>query len=660
MRILKINSLCGIKNQMYSAEQYVAGKKEDLISNGFFDVNSLFWSDIFSKKHVEELISLAVKRLKDDNSPKVKAVIEKPKSFIKTYIEALKVFNKPVTQQKLFECLETLEIICHIYTKIHFLPFKLTITEGFVHEQYSAKDLLDRCLLPFCNPYLSFIEKNIIPKIIEYSPDILVFSGKPNIASFAIAKIIREHNHKIFFIAAEHESDYYSFNKIKSLLVTNTAFFSVYDCVILGDYSKTINKIETVLLKGDIDLFSSIPEIIYRSNNKNNIFLTGDDQQSLCDNSQISNLKEGVLNLKLFPRNHCYWNQCTFCGINSKYPQKENNWCLDAATTTISKLYKNGVKKIWLLDEAIPFDILVQLAQFLLSKKINILWHVRTRIEPQFIDDSIAKIFWDSGLRHILFGFESASTRVLREMNKYKFNFDYIDIAEKIVKTFGKQDIQVHFSTIIGFPTETTAEIEETAEFLNYMHNNYNNFSYNVNTFYLDIGSKMFKYWSNMGIHHLAFPCEPRFFLDNHLIWNSPINKNNLNSIQEQQEKIMSSQYSWYPNGSLLTKSEFFSFWEYSRYCLYSQKTQQIPCNYEIKNKCFSDFVSFSKIDNNSWLLYNLKNHHYVIGGYILNEILNAQKSCISINTVIEKYGGTYKQSIESLIQELTRADFFA
>lgn len=659
MRILKINPLCGIKNQMYSSEQYVDDKKEHLISNSFFDINSLFWSEFFSKKHVEEILSLADKRLKDDTSPKVKAVIENPKCFIRTYIEALEVFNKPVTQQNLFECLETLEIICHIYTKIHSTPFKLTITEGYIHEAFSSKDLLDRCLLPFCNPYLSFIEKSVIPKIIEYDPDILVFSGKPNIASFAIAKIIKEKKSKTFIIAAEHESDYYSFKKIKNLLATNTAFFSVYDCVILGDYSKTITKIEDALLKGDTNLFTYIPGIIYCVDNKKKIFITDDKQQSLFDDLQIPSTNDGVLNLKLFPLNHCYWNKCAFCGINSKYSQKENNWCLDFATTTISKLHENGVERMWLLDEAIPFDILLQLAKFILSKKINILWHVRTRIEPQFIDESIAKIFWDSGLRHILFGFESASTRILHKMNKYKFDFDYIDIAEKTVKTFEKQGIQVHFSTIIGFPTETTAEIAETAEFLKYMQTQYSNFSYNVNTFYLDIGSKLFKHWSTMGINHLAFPCEPEFFLDNHLIWNSATSENNLYAIQEEQEKIMSSQYSWYPNGALLSKSEFFSFWEYSRYCLYSSKTQLLPCSYGIKKKHFSDFVSFSKIDNDNWLLYNLKNHHYVVGGSILNEISNAERNCISIDTVTDNYEGTYKQTVESLIQKLTRTGFF-
>lgn len=74
MKILTVNSLCGVKNQLYCQDQYVEleGKK---IVNGFFDVNSLFWSTIFDIKNVTLLLERAQNELKDDNSPKVQALL---------------------------------------------------------------------------------------------------------------------------------------------------------------------------------------------------------------------------------------------------------------------------------------------------------------------------------------------------------------------------------------------------------------------------------------------------------------------------------------------------------------------------------------------------------------------------------------------------------
>ncbi len=186
MKTLIVNSLCGIKNQMYSSEQYVDSSRKHKITNGFFDINSLFWSEMFSPDHVKEIIYQAQKRLVNDNSPKTLAVINNPEQFYTTYLEALKSLHIPSSEQVLFQSLETLEIICCLFSKMYSKPFKLSIANGYIHSKFSAKDLLDMCLLQFCNPYLQFIETKVIPQIINYSPQILVLSGKPNIASFAM------------------------------------------------------------------------------------------------------------------------------------------------------------------------------------------------------------------------------------------------------------------------------------------------------------------------------------------------------------------------------------------------------------------------------------------------------------------------------------------
>jgi len=664
VRILKLNALCGVKNQMYSADQYViANNKIAHICNGFFDINSLFWSCIFDAEQVKKLLSVSKIRLKEDRSPKVLAALQKPELFLETYKEAIKALEVPVPEQILFQSLETLEIICYLHSKVYSNPFVLSISQGYIHSKFSALDLLDVCLLPFCNPYLSFIESKIIPEITEYHPDILLLMGKPNIASFAIGKIMRERNPKVFIVAAEYESDYYSLKKIKNLLAFNSAFFSVYHCVLINDTPNTVEAIKLILQEKNAANMSSIPGIIYSLDNGNTIFQTEECPEQPLPQA-ISYVRKGaVLNIKAFPQNHCYWNQCTFCGINSKYgSRKTQKWDVGSFIARLKTLYASGIRKIWLLDEAIPVSALRNFAEQLLSADMQIIWHTRTRIETQFIEEELVKLLKQSGLRHILFGFESASERILRLANKTTPNFRYLETAEKIVRAFTVHGIAVHFSAILGFPSETSEERRETQSFLKYMLKTYQGFSYNVNAFYLDVGSEMYRRWESFDISSLSFPCAPRYFLENYLDWNSAVSPNKFTKIQKEQESLMAEQYPWYPKGALLSPSAFFAFWEYSRYCLqteyFTANAFAAPpsMNRPIK---LSPMVCFDQIDVNLWQLYHLQNHHYVVGGSILRDLVNADNMGISFNKMISRYDSPYRQRAESLIQELSRMDFF-
>lgn len=648
---------------MYSADQYITANKKSSICNGFFDINSLFWSHIFSLDHVNELLSMSKTRLKEDCSPKVMSVLQKPELFLETYKEAIKALETPVTEQILFQSLETLEIICYLHSKVYSNPFVLTISQGYIHSKFSALDLLDVCLLPFCNPYLSFVESWIIPEIMDYHPNILLLMGKPNIASFAIGKILRERNPKIFIVACDYESDYYSLRKIKNLLASNNAFFSVYHCALMYDTPNTVETIKSILQEKGKAGISSIPGIIYSLDNGNTIFQTEECPERPLPQALPHVGKGFVLNIKAFPQNHCYWNRCTFCGINSKYGNGKNQiWDVGPFIAKLKTLYASGIRKIWLLDEAIPVDALRNFAEQLLSAGLDIMWHTRTRIEPQFIEVEFVKLLKQSGLKHILFGFESASDRILQLTNKTTRNFRYIETAEEIVRNFTACEIAVHFSAILGFPSETPEERKETQKFLKYMFNTYQGFSYNVNTFYLDVGSEMYRRWESFDISSLSYPCAPRFFLENYLDWNSTVSPNKFTKIQEERELLMAQQYPWYPKGALLSPSAFFSFWEYSRYCLQKEHFNanapitSLSLNQSIK---LSPMVCFNQIDANSWQLYHLQNHHYVIGGSILRDLVKADSIGINFNEMINQYDFPYRQRVESLIQELSRMDYF-
>lgn len=664
MRILTLNALCGIKNQLYCQDQYVDFEKKRNISNDFFDINSLFWSEILDIRHISDLIERAQNELKYDESPKIQAILKKPEIFFDTFFEALNVLKVPVSEKELFQGLETLEIICHLHTKLYSMPHKLTLSQGYVHSKFSALDMEKTCLLPFCNPYLTFINTQIIPPILDYQPELLILTGVPNLPAFAIAKLIKLKIPNIFIIAKDHESDYYSLQKIKNLLYKNTAFFSVYHCAVLSNYSDTIIRIKQWYLDRENNDINDIPGIIYSLDNGTNITRTVSESHFLLDDTlNIDNYHSfNVQNIKIFPQNHCYWNQCSFCGINSKYEILKNQiWDEKKAASRIKTLYQLGIKRFWLLDEAIPPKVLRTLATYIIQQDVHITWHIRMRIEPQLVDKSLIRLLLKAGLRHILFGFESACERILALMKKNNHNYDYLEIAEKLVHEFTSEGIQVHFSAILGFPTETEEERHETTDFLRYLQNTYTLFSYNLNSFYLDIGSKIYHRWEDFDILRLSFPCAPKYFLENHLDWNTAISPQHTDSIHKEQENVMEQQYPWYPKGALINPTVFFAFWEYSRYTLYESAMIRTKDEYYFHSEqliILSPKVSQCQLDSGIWMLYHLKSHHYVIGGSIILDLINADNNC-SFYEFINSYKGKYKKRAENLIIELTRKEFF-
>ena len=87
---------------MYCMQQYIDDNRNHEIQDGFFDINSLFWSKILSPDNVKKLLYIAGYRLKSDTSVKVRAVLQKPEKYFETYISALKALDNPVSEEVLF------------------------------------------------------------------------------------------------------------------------------------------------------------------------------------------------------------------------------------------------------------------------------------------------------------------------------------------------------------------------------------------------------------------------------------------------------------------------------------------------------------------------------------------------------------------------------
>ncbi len=622
-----------------------------LEDNNYIDANNLFWQEIFSEDSISKTLEYAQMRYRySSNTPiKIQITLANIEHFKANLNQALHFrLKKNTTQKKFWSCLETLEMFCKLYTFCYSLPFELSITEGFVHNTNSSEILNEYCLNRNLNPYLEFVEKRLLPIICECNPEIIWITGKLNIISFTIAQFMKMKNPNIFIALCDYKTDYYSLYKIRKLLSSNDIIFHFFDFVLLHDL-KYIREMIIKSIKNQLS-FKEIPGLLYK-NKKEKIEIN--DIPLGCeyiDNNDYSNLE-----LKLFPQNCCYWNKCTFCGINQKYSEFENNWNISKAIDLLKKYASYGIENIWLVDEAIPPSILKKILLEFKKNNLKFVWHLRTRIEPGLLDIELIDLLEQCGIKSLILGFESASKRILKLMNKTEHT-DYLEIAEKIVKEYTNREIHIHFPVLIGFPTETDEDREYSFKFVDYLHQTYPLFSYNINILELDISSKLYKNWEKYNIWRIEFPCLPKYFLGNSVTWNCDIEM--LDKIRTKQ---MHKQFPWFPKQSYININTFYSIWEHKRGILY-ESAKHVPVEYK---HIVTDFTYYSVSSNvilfqtasKEYCLYNYDLHNYILGGEIIFWIYNSILNSVEINDIVKRFNLS-ERIVINFLDDLLKLEF--
>ncbi len=650
MNIFKIGPISGIFNQFLSSKETINGK-HSYVENNYLDINSWFWSEQLKSDKIQECLNILSNRI-DEFPIKVQWALRNPHKFMDCFHkskESIKTLSPD--PQNFYYKIEILQLACTLIYYAETAPFYLDVSIGFRRGNDSSRELRENCLLPHSNPYLNFIQQKIIPEVKKHSPTFIWMFGQPNIATFAIASLLKQIFPKLQVGVTYHSSEYYSLNKITPLLEHNHDFFKIFDVVVLYDDSQTMMLLEDALHTGSD--FSTIPNLIYSPDAGHSIIKTSNIiQNSSLDYSFDSNNINHPLNIKLFPQNSCWWNKCNFCGINKKYYTSHKEWNIDYAISLIGTLIKKGFKYFWIIDEAIPVDTLSMIAQKILDNKWDISWHVRCRIEEKLTDAELCMKLKEAGLKSILLGFECASSRILQMMNKTAFPDTYLDVSERIVKQFNNRNISVHFPAIIGFPTETSIERAQTLTFLNYLRQTYSRFSYNINILELDISSQMYSKFEEYNISSIHYPCPPFSFIGNSVSWEM----RNTNELKKIQQEEMHNLFKWFPRQSFIEIDMFYRLMEHTRIpfwhdYLYEKESENyinVDTDYV---KCTDNLCLFYSNESDV-IIFNEDRMDYVQGGVFLNTIFELNDWC-SCKKLIHEFPLEFHEPATNLIQEL-------
>lgn len=675
MKKLYINNISGIYDELYNPGQI--NETCDIILNNHLNSNILFWKHILDENRINNLLNIVLQHddIQETYIPQILAVQANPDEFKKNVDMALeRITDQSISEKEFFRHIETLSILCTLYTKFEFSPFELRINEGLIPKYLSTKDISKIALHPIQNPYYKWIKKTLLPAIINYQPKLIYLEGKPSLFSLSLGKMIKRQDPNIHICITRHASEYYSLNKIDIFLKNNRYLFNMVDSIILEFFEHTEEMLEKSI-ENHTDL-RQINNIIYIEKNgkiaqnpyqkdaENKAFFQ--ERKVKFSNSYGISPKH-IMNVHIEPYKKCYWNKCSFCGINKKYHYLES-YAPDVLEYELNRLAKkiqtNRIKYIWFIDEALHPQVLSKIADFFIRMDLKILWQARCRIDSGLLETNLAERLFLSGLRELRLGLESGSMRILQRMKKFSGDFD-ISLVEKIVAHYDAKGISIHTPVIIGFPGEVRSDRQKTYSLLRHLKQKYPSYSFNINIFEMDISSPIYKDWENFDIKSITLPALPSEYIGNFALWESAAYDRYV--LEKERDQLMRELlYSWMPMDSITKPYIFYRLSENIRNTLIWKSNIQESGTTDFSENTANRFLKFSNhqvfmfIDEKQeYLVYQWKTHHYFRASMSFMKLYEQFKKTITINECIEllvKCGDSYtydkcRETVNKLIQ---------
>jgi hypothetical protein len=157
----------------------------------------------------------------------------------------------------------------------------------------------------------------------------------------------------------------------------------------------------------------------------------------------------------------CYYGTCTFCseifrkGFRMRRP--------DLVVEDMVKIYESsGIRHFQLWDSLAPPKTLKKVAEQIKARGLPFEWMAETKFEKPYLKEEMIRTLAEGGCTFLLFGFESASSKVLDLIDKGNDLHD-VDTILGHMKTHG---IRAGTSWFIGFPGETEREADTTFDFI--------------------------------------------------------------------------------------------------------------------------------------------------------------------------------------------------
>ncbi len=351
------------------------------------------------------------------------------------------------------------------------------------------------------NPANTFFSSILARQIRDVCPKITIMAGGVNLDSLREIKMVAQDYPFNFLIMGEGEIT--SQKLCEKILNKSKNFEDIDNIAILSNGDYKLTKIK----RNDTDL-NTYPFI-----NLDGVKLKDYTNKVMPIISSIG----------------CY-NKCLFCSdrqIWSKYRFKEAKRLFNEI-----KFYhdKYGFESFQFHDLLVNGNMknLEKFCDLVIKHKLKIHWTSFAIIRKE-MTDKIVKKLKKAGCCCLTFGIESLSNSTLKKMKKDFYNVK--DIVN-VLKAMNKHNIKANINFIIGFPTETKEDFEETISNIR-KHHKHIKYVGSANVCDIDYRSELFK---NKDEYDLVIP-EGKLFLQK---WHTKDLKNTPEIRKERLEKLIS------------------------------------------------------------------------------------------------------------------------
>lgn len=385
-----------------------------------------------------------------------------------------------------------------------YYPTKLTFSGLKIRYSFrSSSDILKAIEDRNENPFIVFFEKYVVPEILNEKLKLVGISINDQeqvIPGLTLSKLIKDKGIYVNIGGVIFTKEM----KLKE------EFFQLANSFIINEGEHALLELIRQL-EGERN-FYNVPNLIWYDESKQKVIynnfdyiedlnvLPTPDFDGLSLNSYFTFFKKDVV-FPLYISKGCYWNKCAFCDIgdDKKYRIRKIPIVINDIKDIINR-YK--ISSFFFTSQSLSPQVLKELSKAIIDNGINIKWEGYARFEEDFSEEEFCDLLAHSGCRKLYMGLESASQRILDFMEKGT----KIEAVVKTLHNFYKAGIAFYLFILIGLPTETREEVNQTFKFIlnNRKYLDHPEFGIEIGTVWYSRNSKMFFNPNQFGIKKIG------------------------------------------------------------------------------------------------------------------------------------------------------------
>jgi radical SAM superfamily enzyme YgiQ (UPF0313 family) len=335
--------------------------------------------------------------------------------------------------------------------------------ERLISSEYLSRYLEDEAENTF---YQFYQDCGIIRSLQKEHIDLLgisVISPSQAIASLTLGLLVKNTIPHIHVVIGGQWPTLY-----RNEIIQKKDLFRCFDSVIVFEGEHALYELAKRLEHGKN--FVSIPNVVTRDTVSSEAVLRKEENMDALPCPDFDGLalgdydagKDGQISLTFETSRGCYWSKCAYC-VDLPLPKPTYRSKSVGLVVKDMQELKQRYNAHYLLfgDPGLSPRQMRQISQKIIEDRVEMEWWTMARLDPGF-DRPLFDLAHKAGLKQVNFGFETASDRVSRLLDKGNERAR----SSRIIRDCAQAGIRVDLQTMVGLPGESFQDGMETVDFL--------------------------------------------------------------------------------------------------------------------------------------------------------------------------------------------------